>query len=77
LFKNLIFRGGPNLNPGVISIKDKSTLDLTINSFNRYFSNIGISVVRSEIRAECNAVMMKMDRNEVSTYDWLVELMKK
>jgi very-short-patch-repair endonuclease len=76
-FKNLIFRGGPNLNPGIISIKDKCTLDSTIDNFNKYFSNIGISVVGSEIKAECNAIMMKMDRNEVSTYDWLVESMNK
>jgi hypothetical protein len=72
-FKNLIFRGGPNLNPGVISIKDKHTLDSTIDNFNKYFSSIGISVVGSEIKTECNAVMMGMDRNEVSAYSWLVE----
>jgi very-short-patch-repair endonuclease len=72
-FKNLIFRGGPNLNPGVISIMDKCTLDSIIDNFNKYFSSIGISVVRSEIKTECNAVLMRMDRNEVSAYSWLVE----
>jgi hypothetical protein len=72
-FKNLIFKGGPNLNPGVISIKDKSTLDFTISNFNKHFSSIGISVVGSEIKTECYAVIMKMDRNEVSAYSWLVQ----
>jgi len=36
----------------------------TICDFNKYLSDIGISVVLSEIKTECNAVMMKMDRND-------------
>ena len=55
-FKNLIFKGGPNLNPGVISIKDRFTLDSMIDNFNKNFSSIGITVERSEIKSECNAV---------------------
>jgi Protein of unknown function (DUF559) len=43
-FKNLFFKGGPNLNPGVISIKDRFTLDSIINNFNKNFSSIGITV---------------------------------
>jgi hypothetical protein len=74
-FKNLIFKGGPNLNPGVILIKDKSTLDPLIDNFNKNFSSMGITVVRSEIKSECNAVLMKLDKGEVSTYSWLVEWM--
>jgi hypothetical protein len=72
-FKNLIFKGGPNLNPGVIAIKDKSTLDSIVDSFNRSFSDIGITVVCSEIKSECNAVLKKFDEDELSTYSWLVE----
>jgi hypothetical protein len=75
-FKNLIFNGGPNVNPGVISIKDKSTLDFTIDNFNKHFSSIGITVERSQIKSECNAVLMRLDK-EVSTYSWLVEWMNK
>ena len=74
-FKNLTFKGGPNLNPGVISIKDKFTLDSMINNFNKNFSNIGITVERSEIKSECNAVLIKLDKGEVSAYSWLVEWM--
>jgi very-short-patch-repair endonuclease len=72
-FKNLIFKGGPNLNPGVIAIKDKSTLDSIVDNFNRSFSDIGITVVCSEIKSECNAVLKKFDEDELSTYSWLVE----
>ena len=43
-FKNLIFKGGPNLNPRVISIKDKFALDSVIDNFNKSFSGIGITV---------------------------------
>ena len=74
-FKNLIFKGGPNLKPGVISIKDKFTLDSIINNFNKNFSSIGITVERSEIKSECNAVLMKLNKGEISTYSWLVEWM--
>jgi very-short-patch-repair endonuclease len=72
-FKNLIFKGGPNLNPRVISIKDKFALDSVIDNFNKSFSDIGITVVCSEIKSECNAVLKKFDEDEVSTYSWLVE----
>ena len=74
-FKNLIFKGGPNLNPGVISIKDRFTLDSMINNFNKNFSSIGITVERSEIKSECNADLMKWDKGEMSVYGWLVEWM--
>jgi very-short-patch-repair endonuclease len=74
-FKNLIFKGGPNLNPGVITIKDKSTLDSIVDKFNKSFSDIGITVERSEIKSECNAVLMKFDKTEESSYSWLVDWM--
>jgi hypothetical protein len=74
-FKNLIFKGGPNLNPGVISIKDKVTLNSLVDNFNKSFSSIGIMVERSEIKAEYQAVIMKLNKDEVSTYSWLVEWM--
>jgi very-short-patch-repair endonuclease len=78
-FKNLIFKGGPNLNPGVISIKDGFTLDSMINNFNKNFSSIGITVEHSEIKSECNAVLTKskLNKDKVSTYIWLVEWINK
>jgi len=74
-FKNLIFRGGPNLNPGIISIKDKFILDSMIDNFNKSFSSIGITVERSEIKSECYVVLMKLDKGKVLAYSWLVEWM--
>src|SRR5918994_4986527 len=61
-FKNLIFKGGPNLNPGVISIKDRFTLDSIVDNFNKNFSSIGITVEHSEIKSECNAVLTKLNK---------------
>jgi hypothetical protein len=48
-----------------------------LNNFNKNFSDMGIAVVRSEIKSECNAVLTKLDESEVSTYSWLVEWMNK
>ena len=76
-FKNLIFKGGPNLNPGIILIKDKTILDTMIDNFNKNFSKMGITVERSEIKSECNAVLTKLNEDELSTYSWLVEWMNK
>jgi hypothetical protein len=78
-FKNLIFKGGPNLNPGVIKITDKFTLDSVINNFNKHFSSTGITVERSEIKSECNALLTKskLNKDKVFTYIWLVEGMNK
>ena len=78
-FKNLIFYGGPNVNPGVISIIDGFTLNSMINIFDKNFSSIGITVERSEIRFECNALLMKskLNNDKISTYIWLVEWMDK
>ena len=42
--KNLIFKGGPNKNEGIVSIKDKDSLDFHIDSFNKYLSELGITV---------------------------------
>lgn len=74
-FKNLIFNGGPIIRPGVISIKNKFTLDSLVDNFNKNFSSIGITVERSEIKSECNAVLMKLDRSQAPAYSWLVEWM--
>jgi hypothetical protein len=41
--------------------------------FNKSFSDIGITVERSEIKSECNAVLMKFDKAEKSAYSCLVE----
>ena len=74
-FKNLIFKGGPNLNPGVTKITDKVTLDSIVDNFNKSFSDLGITVESSEIKSECNALLKRLDKGEESAYSWLVEWM--
>ena len=73
-FKNLIFKGGPNINPGIVSIRDKVTLESHIDNFNKNFSKIGITVEPSEIKVECNSALRKLpDKDEISKYIWLSE----
>jgi very-short-patch-repair endonuclease len=73
-FKNLIFKGGPKINPGKVSIIDKATLDSHIKNFNNNFSKLGITVEPSDIKSECDAVLSKLsNKDEISKYDWLIE----
>jgi very-short-patch-repair endonuclease len=79
-FKNLIFNGGPNINQGIVSIKDEAALNHHIDNFNKSFSSMGITVERREIKSECNATLNKSgkeDNNELSKYNWLLEWMDK
>jgi hypothetical protein len=72
--KNLIFNGGPNINPGIVSIKDEGVLNYHIDNFNKCFSSIGITVERREIKSECNATLkVGKEDNELSKYNWLLE----
>ncbi len=78
-FKNLIFNGGPNINPGIVSIKDEEVLNYHIDNFNKSFYSMGITVDRQEIKSECNAILKKFDKddNELSKYNWLLEWIDK
>ena len=71
--KNLIFNGGPNLNPGIVSIKDKDSLNFHIDSFNKYLSELGITVERKDIIQECKAKLQKLNENDKINYIWLIE----
>lgn len=51
--KNLVFEGGPKINPGIVSIKDSTTLEIYIESFNHNFSKLGISIAKSDVMIEC------------------------
>jgi hypothetical protein len=51
--KNLVFEGGSKINPGIVSIKDSTTLEIYIESFNRNFSKLGIFVAKSDVMIEC------------------------
>jgi hypothetical protein len=78
-FKNLIFNGGPNINPGIVSIKDEVALNCHIDNFNKSFSSIGITVERREIKSECAATLKKLGREDdwLSNYNWLIEWIDK
>ncbi len=74
-FKNLIFKGGPNINTGLVSIKDKDSLNFHIDNFNKYLSQLGITVEPSDIIQECKATLQKLNEKEKINYNWLVEWM--
>jgi very-short-patch-repair endonuclease len=74
-FKNLIFKGGPNINPGIVSIKSKDSLNFHIDSFNKNLSELGINVERSDIIQECKATLQKLNEKEKIDYKWLIEWM--
>jgi hypothetical protein len=76
-FKNLIFKGGPIINPGIVSIKNEAVLNSHVHNFNKSFSNLGITVEGSDIKSECNETLKKINKNEPASYDWLIEWMKR
>jgi very-short-patch-repair endonuclease len=51
--KNLVFQGGPKINPGIVSIDNTSTLELSIEKFNQSFSKLGITVEKADVKIEC------------------------
>lgn len=75
--KNLVFYGGPRAKPGVISIKDANTLESNIDSFNRNFSKVGITVEKLDVVIECREKLENMKRRmeygRISSYGWLSE----
>lgn len=52
-FKNLVFFGGPNINPGIMSVNNLNSLKAHISEFNRHFSSYQVSVEDSEVKDEC------------------------
>jgi very-short-patch-repair endonuclease len=76
-FKNLIFKGGPNQNEGIVSIKDENSLNFHIDSFNNYLSELGINVERSDIIQECKATLNRFKEESKIDYNWLIEWINK
>jgi very-short-patch-repair endonuclease len=86
-FKNLIFNGGPNINPGIVSIGNEDSLSYHIDSFNTIFSQLGITVQRQDIKSECAATLAKLSKKDgyddncnndgLSKYKWLIDWMNK
>lgn len=63
-FKNLIFQGGPHGNEGLVSIKDKNSLNFHIDTFNKYLSELGINVTHSDIKQDCKAAIQNVTEDE-------------
>jgi very-short-patch-repair endonuclease len=87
-FKNLIFSGGPNIKPGIVSIESEVSLNYHIDAFNTIFSELGITVGRQDIKSECAATLAKLSKkdgyrndnnnnNVLSKYKWLIDWMNK
>lgn len=72
-FKNLVFKGGPNINTGLVSIKDKDSLNFHIDNFNKYLSQLGITVEPLDIIQECKATLQKFKEEKKTDYNWLIE----
>jgi hypothetical protein len=83
-FKNLIFNGGPNINPGIVSIGNEDSLNYHIYAFNTSFCHLGITVEGRDIKSECAATLTKLSKKdnhnnnyELSKYNWLIEWVDK
>jgi hypothetical protein len=70
-FKNLVFFGGPNINPGIVSIDSLKLLKAHINEFNRHFSRYQVSVEEVEVRDECLYAFNNMKTN--NKFQWITE----
>ena len=68
-FKNLVFFGGPNINPGVVSINNLSLLKAHISEFNRHFSPYQVSVEESEVKDECLYTLNNIATN--TRFQWI------
>lgn len=70
-FKNLVFYGGPNINPGIVSINNLNLLKRQISEFNRHFSSYQVSVEVDEVRDECLYAFKNIETN--ANFQWIAE----
>ena len=81
--KNLVFEGGPKINPRIVSIDDSTNLDSHIENFNLNFSKLGITVEKFDVMIECTKELEKkmkrdyddqnMNNKRKFDYQWLVK----
>jgi very-short-patch-repair endonuclease len=71
-FKNLVFFGGPRINPGIVSIENLDSLRAHIVSFNRNFSQHNVRVEEDEVREECLYAFNNI-KGANSSFRWLTE----
>lgn len=70
-FKNLIFYGGPNINPGIVSVNNLDLVKRQISEFNRHFSSYQVSVEEDEVRDECLYAFNNIEINV--NFQWIAE----
>lgn len=70
-FKNLVFYGSPNINPGIVSINNLNLLKRQISEFNRHFSSYQVSVEEDEVRDECLYAFKNIETN--ANFQWMAE----
>jgi very-short-patch-repair endonuclease len=81
--KNLVFEGGPKINPRIVSITDSTNLDSHIENFNQNFSKLGITVEKFDVMIECTKELEKktkgdndnknMNNKRKFDYQWLIK----
>lgn len=70
-FKNLVFYGGPNINPGIVSVNNLDLVKRQISEFNRHFSSYQVSVEEDEVRDECLYAFNNIETNV--NFQWIAE----
>lgn len=70
-FKNLVFYGGPNINPGIVSVNNLDLLKRQISEFNRHFLSYQVSVEEDEVRDECLYAFNNIEINV--NFQWIAE----
>jgi len=70
-FKNLVFFGGPNINPRLVSINSLKSLKAHLNDFNRHFSRYQVSVEEGEVKDECLYAFNNMETD--NKFQWITE----
>lgn len=70
-FKNLIFYGGPNINPGIVSVNNLDLVKRQISEFNRHFLSYQVSVEEDEVRDECLYAFNNIETNV--NFQWIAE----
>lgn len=68
-FKNLVFFGGPNIHPGIVSISSLESLKVHILDFNKYFSEFQVKVEGAEVRDECLYAFNNIEPN--TRFQWI------
>jgi hypothetical protein len=74
-FKNLLFAGGPRINPGIVEIESQDVFDSIVDEFNNDFRDFGVLVEKSQIYDECCDRLNRLSAGTLPTrLSWLVDV---